>query len=128
MTSSELRLSGEQRRWVDAARGCIRPERLKSLLKSLTSIHSRNALARADFRRCVDERLADHDAPLLSTVPIITPLLQGLDSDEGYASTNQLALRNPAMTNLPGSLRRLGTRPRGQYRAGWFNDPGRSRR
>jgi len=56
--------------------------------------------ARADLQRRVDRQLAEFDAVLLPTTPIIAPLLQDLQSDEAYARINQLALRNPAVTNF----------------------------
>ena len=55
---------------------------------------------RADLQRRVDEALAEFDALVLPTTPIIAPLLQELESDEGYLRTNQLALRNTSMANF----------------------------
>jgi aspartyl-tRNA(Asn)/glutamyl-tRNA(Gln) amidotransferase subunit A len=56
--------------------------------------------ARADLQRRVDKRLAEFDAALLPTTPIIAPLLQDLESDEAYVRVNQLALQNTAVTNF----------------------------
>lgn len=56
--------------------------------------------ARADLQRRVDRRLAQFDAVLLPTTPIIAPLLRELESDEAYLRTNALALRNTAVTNF----------------------------
>jgi aspartyl-tRNA(Asn)/glutamyl-tRNA(Gln) amidotransferase subunit A len=56
--------------------------------------------ARADLQRRVDEQLAEFDAALLPTTPIIAPLLKELESDEAYARINQLALRNTAVANF----------------------------
>jgi aspartyl-tRNA(Asn)/glutamyl-tRNA(Gln) amidotransferase subunit A len=56
--------------------------------------------ARADLRRRIDPQLAEFDAVLLPTAPIIAPLMQDLEPDEGYVRMNQLALRNTAVTNF----------------------------
>ena len=56
--------------------------------------------ARADLQRRMDESLADFDAVLLPTAPIIAPLLQDLESDEDYLRTNQQALRNTSVANF----------------------------
>jgi aspartyl-tRNA(Asn)/glutamyl-tRNA(Gln) amidotransferase subunit A len=56
--------------------------------------------ARADLQRRVDRALAEFDALLLPTVPIIAPLLQELESDEDYLRINQLALRNTSVANF----------------------------
>lgn len=56
--------------------------------------------ARADLQRRVDSALAEFEALLLPTTPIIAPLLEDLESDEGYLRTNQLALRNTAVANF----------------------------
>jgi aspartyl-tRNA(Asn)/glutamyl-tRNA(Gln) amidotransferase subunit A len=56
--------------------------------------------ARADLQRRVDESLADFDAVLLPTTPIIAPLLQDLESDEAYLRANQQALRNTSVANF----------------------------
>jgi aspartyl-tRNA(Asn)/glutamyl-tRNA(Gln) amidotransferase subunit A len=55
---------------------------------------------RADLQARIERRLVEFDAALMPTVPIIAPLLQDLQSDEAYMRTNQLALRNPSVTNL----------------------------
>lgn len=56
--------------------------------------------ARADLKRRVDVRLADFDAALMPTTPIIAPLLEDLETDEAYARINQLTLRNTSVANL----------------------------
>lgn len=56
--------------------------------------------ARADLQRRIDKPLAEFDALLLPTTPIIAPLLQDLESDEAYLRTNQLALRNTSIANF----------------------------
>lgn len=56
--------------------------------------------ARSDLQRRVDKSLAEFDAVLLPTAPIIPPLLQDLESDEAYSRTNQLALRNTSIANF----------------------------
>ncbi|MHB8813893.1 MAG: amidase [Steroidobacteraceae bacterium] len=56
--------------------------------------------ARADLQRRIDRQLAEFDAALLPTTPIIAPLLQDLESDEAYVRVNQLALHNTAVTNF----------------------------
>ena len=56
--------------------------------------------ARADFQRRVDRQLAEFDAVLMPTTPIIAPLLGDLASDEAYVRINQLALRNTSVANF----------------------------
>jgi len=56
--------------------------------------------ARADLRRRVDEALAEFDALVLPTAPIIAPLLQDLESEADYLRINQLALRNTSVANF----------------------------
>lgn len=56
--------------------------------------------ARADLQHRVDRALAEFDALLLPTTPIIAPLLQELESDEEYLRINQLALRNTSVANF----------------------------
>ncbi|MDN3517463.1 amidase [Aquisalimonas lutea] len=48
----------------------------------------------------VDTLLADYDALVMPTVPIVPPLLSELERDEDYARLNLLALRNPTVGNL----------------------------
>ncbi len=56
--------------------------------------------ARADMQRRLDGQLADFDAVVLPTTPIIAPLLQDLESDEAYVRINRLLLRNTAVANF----------------------------
>jgi aspartyl-tRNA(Asn)/glutamyl-tRNA(Gln) amidotransferase subunit A len=56
--------------------------------------------ARADLQRRIDRSLAEFDAALLPTTPIVAPLLQDLESDDAYLRTNQQALRNTSATNF----------------------------
>ena len=56
--------------------------------------------ARADLQRRVDEALAEFDAVVLPTTPIIAPLLQDLESDDAYLRTNQMTLRNTSVANF----------------------------
>lgn len=56
--------------------------------------------ARADLQHRVDEHLAEYDAVLMPTTPIIAPLLQDLESDEAYVRINALALHNTAVANF----------------------------
>lgn len=56
--------------------------------------------ARADLQRRVETQLIEFDAALMPTAPIVAPLLQDLQSDEVYMRANQLALRNPSVTNF----------------------------
>jgi aspartyl-tRNA(Asn)/glutamyl-tRNA(Gln) amidotransferase subunit A len=56
--------------------------------------------ARADLQRRIEAILAEFDALLLPTTPIIAPLLQDLESDEEYLRINQLALRNTSVANF----------------------------
>jgi aspartyl-tRNA(Asn)/glutamyl-tRNA(Gln) amidotransferase subunit A len=56
--------------------------------------------ARADLQRRIDKSVAQFDALLLPTAPIIAPLLQDLGSDEDYLRINALALRNTSVANF----------------------------
>ena len=56
--------------------------------------------ARADLQRRIEQPLAEFDAVLLPTTPIIAPLLQDLESEEAYLRTNQLTLRNTSVVNF----------------------------
>lgn len=56
--------------------------------------------ARADLQRRLEKPLAQFDAVLLPTTPIIAPLLQDLERDEDYVRINGLALRNTAVANF----------------------------
>jgi aspartyl-tRNA(Asn)/glutamyl-tRNA(Gln) amidotransferase subunit A len=56
--------------------------------------------ARSELQRRIAKPLADFDAALLPTTPIIAPLLQDLETDEAYLRSNQLALRNTSVTNF----------------------------
>ena len=56
--------------------------------------------ARADLQRRIDEALAEFDAVLMPTTPIIAPLLRDLESDDAYLRINQLALRNTSVANF----------------------------
>ena len=47
-----------------------------------------------------DALLADYDALIMPTVPIVPPLLSELERDEDYARLNLLVLRNPTVGNL----------------------------
>jgi aspartyl-tRNA(Asn)/glutamyl-tRNA(Gln) amidotransferase subunit A len=55
---------------------------------------------RADWQRRIDKVLAEFEAVLLPTTPIVAPLLQELEPDEAYMRSNQLALRNTAVANF----------------------------
>lgn len=56
--------------------------------------------ARADLQRRVAAPLAPFAAVLLPTTPIIAPLLEDLQTDEGYMRANQMALRNTSVANF----------------------------
>lgn len=56
--------------------------------------------ARADLQSRLAPQLAEFDAVLFPTVPIIAPLLQDLESDEAYLRINGLVLRNAAVVNF----------------------------
>src|SRR6185437_6715391 len=56
--------------------------------------------ARADLQRRIDKPLAEYDAVLMPTTPIIAPLLQDLESDDTYLRTNDRALRNTSVVNF----------------------------
>jgi aspartyl-tRNA(Asn)/glutamyl-tRNA(Gln) amidotransferase subunit A len=48
----------------------------------------------------VEARLADFDAMLMPTVPIVAPTLAELEDDEHYFRTNARVLRNPSIVNF----------------------------
>lgn len=56
--------------------------------------------ARADMQRRVDGRLAEFEAVLLPTTPIVAPPIDELETDEAYVRINGQALRNPAIANF----------------------------
>lgn len=56
--------------------------------------------ARARVIEAVEARLADFDALMLPTVPIVAPRLAELERDEDYSRINILVLRNPSLINL----------------------------
>jgi aspartyl-tRNA(Asn)/glutamyl-tRNA(Gln) amidotransferase subunit A len=56
--------------------------------------------ARARLVGDFDARMADFDALLMPTVPMIAPPISALDKDEDYARVNLLALRNPSFINM----------------------------
>jgi aspartyl-tRNA(Asn)/glutamyl-tRNA(Gln) amidotransferase subunit A len=49
---------------------------------------------------CMDNRLADFDALITPTVPVVPPRLHELEADEEYSRINLLVLRNPTVGNL----------------------------
>lgn len=55
---------------------------------------------RAELCRRADAELAEFDAVVLPTVPIVAPGIHELDHDEAFFSTNRLLLRNPAIANM----------------------------
>lgn len=55
---------------------------------------------RADFQRRLARQLAEFDAVLMPTTPIIAPLVKDLESDEAYLRINQLTLRNTSVANF----------------------------
>jgi aspartyl-tRNA(Asn)/glutamyl-tRNA(Gln) amidotransferase subunit A len=56
--------------------------------------------ARADLQRRIEAPLADFEAILMPTTPIIAPLLEDLQTDEAYMRSNQMALRNTSVANF----------------------------
>jgi aspartyl-tRNA(Asn)/glutamyl-tRNA(Gln) amidotransferase subunit A len=56
--------------------------------------------ARADLQRRIEAPLADFEAVLMPTTPIIAPLLEDLETDEAYMRSNQMALRNTSVANF----------------------------
>jgi len=56
--------------------------------------------ARARFIASVNQRIADYDALLMPTVPIIAPRLADLQFDVAYYRTNTLVLRNSTIVNF----------------------------
>jgi aspartyl-tRNA(Asn)/glutamyl-tRNA(Gln) amidotransferase subunit A len=60
----------------------------------LTMLHDRATLVRA-----IDARLADLDALVLPTTPIVAPTITEVSTVQGFNPKNLLALRNPALVN-----------------------------
>jgi aspartyl-tRNA(Asn)/glutamyl-tRNA(Gln) amidotransferase subunit A len=56
--------------------------------------------ARADLQRRIERPLAQFEAVLMPTTPIIAPLIKELATDEAYMRINQMALRNTAVANF----------------------------
>jgi aspartyl-tRNA(Asn)/glutamyl-tRNA(Gln) amidotransferase subunit A len=56
--------------------------------------------AREDMQRRVDSQLAEFEAVLLPTAPIIAPLMESLETDEAYVRINGQSLRNTAVANF----------------------------
>nr|WP_315598721.1 amidase [uncultured Cupriavidus sp.] len=60
----------------------------------------RMAQRRKGLRRLADAELADFDAVVLPTVPIVAPRIAELDNDDTFFDINRLLLRNPAVANM----------------------------
>jgi aspartyl-tRNA(Asn)/glutamyl-tRNA(Gln) amidotransferase subunit A len=56
--------------------------------------------ARVDFVARVTARLADYDAVLMPTTPMLPPRIEALQADSDYATANLAALRNPTLINM----------------------------
>jgi aspartyl-tRNA(Asn)/glutamyl-tRNA(Gln) amidotransferase subunit A len=56
--------------------------------------------ARSRFIVSVGRRLIDYDAFAYPTVPIVPPKILDVESDEAFAKTNALTLRNPSVINV----------------------------
>lgn len=50
--------------------------------------------------RQADEELAQFDAVVLPTVPIVAPRIADLENDDAFFNANRLLLRNPAIANM----------------------------
>lgn len=48
----------------------------------------------------VNDRMAGFDALVMPTVPVVAPLLSGVEADDDYARLNLLMLRNPTIANM----------------------------
>ncbi|MBX9760183.1 MAG: amidase [Beijerinckiaceae bacterium] len=57
-------------------------------------------LARADFIRRIEARLAPYDAFIAPTTPIVAPPLSAFESDEEFGRLNLLLLRNSTLVNM----------------------------
>lgn len=55
---------------------------------------------RAELCGRADTELAEFDAVVLPTVPIVAPGIDELDNDEAFFNVNRLLLRNPAIANM----------------------------
>jgi aspartyl-tRNA(Asn)/glutamyl-tRNA(Gln) amidotransferase subunit A len=55
---------------------------------------------REELVRKMDVRLADLDALVLPTTPIVAPTMAEIATVEGFVTANRLLLRNPALANF----------------------------
>jgi aspartyl-tRNA(Asn)/glutamyl-tRNA(Gln) amidotransferase subunit A len=55
---------------------------------------------RAELARAMDARLADFDALVMPTVPIVAPLIEEVATPAGFTTKNTLLLRNTAIANF----------------------------
>ena len=55
---------------------------------------------RAELVRKMDARLADLDALVLPTTPVVAPTMAEISTDEGFVTANRLLLRNTALANF----------------------------
>jgi aspartyl-tRNA(Asn)/glutamyl-tRNA(Gln) amidotransferase subunit A len=58
------------------------------------------AQARTRLTRAMDERLADLDALIMPTTPIVAPRMSELGTPDAFAPKNGALLRNPALVNF----------------------------
>jgi aspartyl-tRNA(Asn)/glutamyl-tRNA(Gln) amidotransferase subunit A len=56
--------------------------------------------ARAELVRAMDARMADLDALVMPTVPIVAPVLSDVATPDAFRTANLLLLRNPALINV----------------------------
>jgi aspartyl-tRNA(Asn)/glutamyl-tRNA(Gln) amidotransferase subunit A len=62
--------------------------------------YSRMLLARNELVETMDERLADVDALILPTTPIVAPTMADVSTTKGFNRNNRLLLRNTAIANF----------------------------
>ena len=84
------------------------------------------AQARAKLTRAMDARLADLDALVMPTTPIVAPKMSELATADAFAPKNVALLRNPALVNFFDLSRHLAAAP--GIRAAGRADAGRAQR
>jgi aspartyl-tRNA(Asn)/glutamyl-tRNA(Gln) amidotransferase subunit A len=91
------------RAWIDARADAYDPIVLARIRRGMTidaATYVGILQARAALMGTLDQRLAEFDALLLPTVPVLPPPIEQLQSEEGFLRHNALVLRNPSVFNF----------------------------
>jgi aspartyl-tRNA(Asn)/glutamyl-tRNA(Gln) amidotransferase subunit A len=91
------------RQWI-TARGTDYDPNVRARIEAGRDISAADYIAmlqgRAALVRAMAARLADLDALLLPTTPVVAPTMAEVSSTENFRPTNLLLLRNPALANF----------------------------